>query len=212
MKATITIQSCDQFGNAIAKDIEAYTDPKYAGLGIHKRDKQWVITHTASGLKIANRTHKKYAVALAINLCQLADFTLSSKDLMSLPKATLSHITTTVRTSNAGETVFASTIDKAIAEQACETVCAIAEGRTTLERVENCNRTLDMSESEWWRFQDLKSVYVGVHLTLEESQAVYRLLGDSVSDFNESPVACKAVLTGIFHDLLQYESANQVVA
>ncbi len=80
----------------------------------------------------------------------------------------------------------------------------IAKGLTTKAAVAKTRKALDMDVSEHAKFQELKSLAtLEGTLTPEEGQTVYVLLGECVSTFNRQPVEVKAVLTGLFRELLE---------
>ena len=79
----------------------------------------------------------------------------------------------------------------------------IAQGLTTQENIDELHKTLDMSFEEYCKFQDLKSVYAGSSLTMDEAQTVYGFLGNTVEHFNAQPIAVKSVLTQLFMELIE---------
>lgn len=68
--------------------------------------------------------------------------------------------------------------------------------------LDELHKSLDMDFIEYVRFQELKSVYVGTKLTLDEANTVYRYLGNSLETFNKQPLEVKVTLTQIFKELL----------
>ena len=71
--------------------------------------------------------------------------------------------------------------------------------------MEETRKALDMDVEEFCKFQDLKSLAVASgKLTLEEGQTVYGYLGNTPDVFNKQHVEVKAVLTGLFSELLQW--------
>lgn len=84
----------------------------------------------------------------------------------------------------------------------------LASGETTPEQVQDLHKKLDMEPGEYCRFQDLKSLaYMDGRLTLEESQTIYSLLGETPDHFNRQSVEAKSVLTMIFGELLERAAA-----
>jgi len=81
----------------------------------------------------------------------------------------------------------------------------IKAGLTTQEAVDTLQKNLDMSFEEYFKFQELKSAYTGVFLTLEEAQAVYGYLGNTAEHFNAQSVAVKSVLTQLFMELVKLQ-------
>lgn len=80
----------------------------------------------------------------------------------------------------------------------------IGQGEITKGKVNKLHEDLDMDCSEHARFQELKSLAcMEGALTLEESQLIYSLLGESPATFNRQELAVKAVLTLVFHELLK---------
>jgi len=80
----------------------------------------------------------------------------------------------------------------------------IRDGKTTQEKVDATGKSLDMDLEEFCKFQDLKSLAVSEgKLSLEEGQAIYACLGNIPATFNGQPVHVKAVLTGVFGELLK---------
>ena len=78
-----------------------------------------------------------------------------------------------------------------------------------VEKAQEFQKSLDMSFSEYCRFQELKSVgSMDGTLSLEAAQKVYAYLGNTVEHFNAQPVAVKYVLTELFAKLL----ANRMAA
>ena len=81
----------------------------------------------------------------------------------------------------------------------------IRDGKTTQEKVDATGKSLDMDLEEYVKFQELKSLAVAEgKLTLEEGQAIYACLGNIPATFNSQPVHVKAVLTGVFGELLTH--------
>jgi hypothetical protein len=80
----------------------------------------------------------------------------------------------------------------------------ITTGIATRELVEIARRALDMDIAEHAKFQELKSLAMlnGI-ITEKEAQTIYVCLSETVSTFNRQPVAVKAVLTGLFRELLE---------
>ncbi len=84
----------------------------------------------------------------------------------------------------------------------------IATGITTKAKVKATSASLDMDTFEHARFQEIKTLAVANgKLTLLEGQTVYAALGNTVSVFNKQPVHIKAVLTGLFKELMQAHMA-----
>jgi hypothetical protein len=80
----------------------------------------------------------------------------------------------------------------------------LESGVITEDRVAELDKGLDMDFAEFARFQELKSLaHMEGHLTLDEAQSVYSLLGETPDHFNRQPVEVKSVLTQIFGELLQ---------
>jgi len=94
-------------------------------------------------------------------------------------------------------------ITAAIAAKTVEINGKLAAGKITQAQVDDTSKALDMDMEEHAMFQTKKSLAVtkGM-LTLDEGQTVYVALGECVSVFNGQPVAVKAVLTGLFRELL----------
>ena len=79
----------------------------------------------------------------------------------------------------------------------------IALGMTTVERVAQTHKSLDLSLDEFVKFQELKSIaMMADRLTQEEAQMIYGFLGETTEHFNRQEVHVKAVLTQIFQELL----------
>lgn len=80
----------------------------------------------------------------------------------------------------------------------------IINGEISKEEVERLKSSFDMTISEHWRFQELKSLAVmDGRLSLDEAQYVYNLLGNAVSRFNKQSLGVKVTLTQLFKELLQ---------
>ena len=83
----------------------------------------------------------------------------------------------------------------------------LKSGAITAAQVEQHRGKLDMDVSEHCLFQERKSLaQASGKLTLEEAQTVYAYLGNTVTTFNEQPIAVKAVLTNLFAELLGVKS------
>lgn len=82
----------------------------------------------------------------------------------------------------------------------------IKDGLTTVEKVEQTCKALDMDLEEYCRFQELKSLAVASEkLTLEEGMTIYSSLGETLSVFNNQPVHVKSALTSLFKELLTWQ-------
>lgn len=82
----------------------------------------------------------------------------------------------------------------------------VADGIVTAEKVAESCASLDMEFDEYVRFQSLKSLAVADQsITPEEGQTIYIALGESLDTFNGQPVHIKAVLTGIYKEMLGKE-------
>ncbi|MBY0525578.1 MAG: hypothetical protein K2R98_19390 [Gemmataceae bacterium] len=100
-------------------------------------------------------------------------------------------------------------ITLAIAKMETQIKERVALGMTTATRVKATGKQLDMSIMEHVKFQELKSLAVSNgKLTVEEGVTVFSLLGNTVSVFNRRSVAVKAVLTGLFQELLSTRIHN----
>ena len=94
-------------------------------------------------------------------------------------------------------------ITDAIAAKKLDIERRIAAGKTTKAGVKSAAKLLDMSLEEFAKLQELKTLAVANGLlTVEEGQSVYVMLGTTPSVFNKRPVEVKAVLTGLFQELL----------
>lgn len=82
---------------------------------------------------------------------------------------------------------------------------AIQAKNLSPEKVEEASKSMDMSFSEYCRFQTLKSAAMGTTLTLDEAQSIYYLLGETVEHFNSQPLEVKWTLTSVFASLLLME-------
>jgi len=79
----------------------------------------------------------------------------------------------------------------------------IERGVTTVKKVKECNKELDMEVDEFCKFQELKSLAVlNGMLTTEEGMTIYCALGEIPETFNKQPVYVKAVLTEMYKELL----------
>jgi hypothetical protein len=95
-------------------------------------------------------------------------------------------------------------ITLAIARMEKQIADRVASGATTIEGVAHAHKSLDMDLGEFARFQTLKTLAVSNgRLSPDEGQTVYALLGNTPSVFNARPAAVKAVLTGLFRELLE---------
>lgn len=91
----------------------------------------------------------------------------------------------------------------AIANKAKDIEARVADGRTTREKLDQASETLNLEFDEYVKFQELKSLAVAEgKLTEEEGQTVYAALGTVPATFNKQPIHVKAVLTGLFRELL----------
>lgn len=80
----------------------------------------------------------------------------------------------------------------------------IEGGQTTQEKADATCEALDMQPDEHAKFQELKSEAVSSgSLSCDEGVTIYASLGNTVGVFNRQPVWVKAVLTGVFKELLQ---------
>lgn len=95
-----------------------------------------------------------------------------------------------------------------IERQAKRCADRLAQGIITQEQVDKLHRELDMSLSEYCKFQELKSLAVASgRISLEEAQTIYSFLGNTVEHFNKQNVSVKATLTQIFSELLDRVAA-----
>lgn len=95
-------------------------------------------------------------------------------------------------------------ITAAIARKTAEIAARIESGKTTQAQADTTAKALDLDLGEYVKFQELKSLAVANEkLTLDEGQTIYALLGNTPSVFNKQPIAVKAVLTGLFGELLK---------
>jgi pantothenate kinase len=95
-----------------------------------------------------------------------------------------------------------------IERQAKRCADRLEQGIITKEQVEKLHGELDMSLSEYCRFQELKSLAVASgRISLEEAQTIYGFLGNTVEHFNKQNVSVKATLTQIFSELLERVAA-----
>jgi len=94
-------------------------------------------------------------------------------------------------------TVAIDNLNKTIPER-------IAKGLTTQEKVDELNKALDMSLREYVHFQELKSAYAGVLLTMDEAQTVYGFLGNTVEHFNRQSITVKSILTKLYAEIINY--------
>lgn len=80
----------------------------------------------------------------------------------------------------------------------------IAQGKTTAAAVKKTGKAMDMDIMEHAKFQNLKSLAI-LHnkLTVEEGQAIYVALGETVTKFNKQPAHVKVALTSLFKELLE---------
>lgn len=82
-------------------------------------------------------------------------------------------------------------------------------GLTTVEKVEEIRKDLDLSLQEYALFQECKSLAVAQDLiTISEGMAIYHYLGNTPEDFNRQPIAVKAVLNSFFVELLNLDRVN----
>lgn len=82
-------------------------------------------------------------------------------------------------------------------------------GIITPERVEVARKALDMDIEEHAMFQTYKSLAVtSGDLNADEGQTIYVLLGETVGTFNAQSVAVKAILAGLFKELLAARIAS----
>lgn len=80
----------------------------------------------------------------------------------------------------------------------------IATGLTTQTKAEEARKNLDMDPDMYCDFQNRKSLAsIDGTLTLDEAQLVYGFLGETPDHFNAQPLEVKAVLTKLYHELLQ---------
>lgn len=75
-------------------------------------------------------------------------------------------------------------------------------GETTQENLDKLNKSLDLTNEEFFKYQELKSLAVNQRLTLDDANHIYRLLGGAPSVFNQQPLPVKVVLTEVFRHLL----------
>ena len=79
----------------------------------------------------------------------------------------------------------------------------IADGILTKEKEQETNKALDLSLTEFCKFQEEKSLAMMEGLITEaEAMSVYRYLGNTPSHFNRQSTAVKATLTNLFGELL----------
>ena len=94
-------------------------------------------------------------------------------------------------------------IAHAIAAKLTEINGKIARGVITQAQIDTTHKAFDMDMEEHASFQNIKSLAVANGmLTVEEGQTLYVALGETPSVFNGQDIATKAVLTGIFKELL----------
>ncbi len=83
-------------------------------------------------------------------------------------------------------------------------------GLATKAGVAKAASDLDMDVEEFCMFQELKTLAVGTGLlTADEGMTVYAALGTVPTVFNAQPVWVKAVLTGLFRELLAARLAQR---
>ncbi len=98
---------------------------------------------------------------------------------------------------------MANRISAAFARMEAQIADRLARGLTTIEKVRELHKTLDMDIGEHAKFQTLKTLAVARNLlTAEEGQTVYVALGEVVTVFNDQPIHIKSVLTSFFQELL----------
>jgi hypothetical protein len=100
-------------------------------------------------------------------------------------------------------------ITAAVARMEKQIADRIAKGLTTQAKVDALHAHLDLDILEHAKFQEYKSLaYTEGKLTLDESQSLYNLLGNTASTFNRQPIAVKSVLTSLFAELLKMRMAS----
>ncbi len=80
----------------------------------------------------------------------------------------------------------------------------LQSGAVTQSQLDELHKNLDMSFSEYCRFQELKSLAsMNGKLNLEEAQTIYGMIGEDPSTYNALPLANKIVLTQVYSELLK---------
>ena len=75
---------------------------------------------------------------------------------------------------------------------------------TTVEKIEEARKDLDMTAEEHAKFQELKSLAVATGvITLAEGMSMYDILGPTLDIFNKQSAAVKFVLIGFFKELIE---------
>ena len=98
---------------------------------------------------------------------------------------------------------MANRVQAAIVKMEKQIADRVASGITTLEKLKETSKKLDMDVGEYCSFQERKSLaFAEGKLTLDEANTVYGYLGNSPEHFNRQPVHVKYVLTSMFAELL----------
>jgi len=84
----------------------------------------------------------------------------------------------------------------------------LAKGLTTQAKIDELHKGLDMALIEYVKFQELKSAYAGVLLTMDEAQTVYGFLGNTVEHFNRQSVAVKSILTKLYVEIIEHSKKH----
>lgn len=80
----------------------------------------------------------------------------------------------------------------------------LQSGAVTQAQLDELHKNLDMSFSEYCRFQELKSLAsMNGKLSLDEAQTIYGMIGEDPSTYNALPLANKIVITEVFGELLK---------
>ena len=81
------------------------------------------------------------------------------------------------------------------------------------EKLSDTSKKMDMDIEEYCQFQNLKSLaQINGRLSLDEAQAIYGFLGNTVEHFNAQPLAVKYVLTQVFSTLLRDRTKEKQAA
>ena len=79
----------------------------------------------------------------------------------------------------------------------------IKEKNLSSEMMDKLNKQLDMELEEYVKFQELKNIAMMDNmLTLDETNTIYKYLGNTLEHFNNQPLEVKVVLTQILKELL----------
>jgi len=94
-------------------------------------------------------------------------------------------------------------IATAIANKMTEINGKLARGVISQEQIDKTHKGLDLETDLHANFQEVKSLAVANGMmTVEEGQTIYVYLGESPSVFNNQNIATKAVLMGVYQELL----------